>query len=184
MESNSRLIEQFINEFAEAKKLIQKLTADYSKEKFETRPAEGKWSAAECIEHINTTNKKYYINIKDSLSNNKNSNFSHKEYKPRFLVSKFINMMKPGAKMKFKAPRVFMSNYNGDLENTIKDFIKLQDEFITLAEQSRNYDMSKTKTTSPVIKFFKLQLGEAFMVIIEHQKRHLLQAENALRKSV
>lgn len=184
MESNSILIEHFINEFAEAKKLLQKLTADYSKEKFETRPAEGKWSAAECIVHINTTNKKYYINLKESFKSNGNLNLTYKEYKPRFIASKFINMMKPGGKMKFKAPRVFMSNYNGDLENTIKDFIKLQDEFITLAEQSRNYDMSKTKTASPVIKFFKLQLGEAFMVIIEHQKRHLLQAENALRKSV
>lgn len=184
MESNSRLIEQFINEFAEAKKLIQKLTADYSKEKFETRPAEGKWSAAECIEHINTTNKKYYINLKESFKSNGNLNLTDKEYKPRFIASKFIDMMKPGAKMKFKAPRVFMSNYNGDLENTIKDFIKLQDKFIALVEQTQHYDLRKTKIASPVINFWKLQLGEAFMIIIEHQKRHLLQAENTLKKSI
>jgi len=182
MESNSILIEQFINEFKEAKKLLQKLITEYPKEKFETRPGNGKWSAAECILHINTTNEKYCINIKDSLNNKSNLSPSYKDYKPRFLASKFIDMMKPGAKMKFKAPRVFMSNYNGDFEKTINDFKKNQDEFIALAEQSRNYDLSKTKTASPVIKFLKLQLGEAFMVIIEHQKRHLLQAENALRK--
>lgn len=182
MESNSMLIEQFINEFAEAKKFLQKLTIEYSKEKFETRQAEGKWCASECIVHINTTNKKYCVSIKDSLNNKINLSPSYKDYKPRFLASKFIDMMKPGAKMKFKAPRVFMSNYNGDLEKTINDFIKLQDELIALAEQSRNYDLNKTKTASPAMKFLKLQLGEAFMVIIEHQKRHLLQAENALKK--
>lgn len=184
MASSLLLIEKFVFEFQEAAKHLHYLLEKFPLENFEVKPAPNKWSAAECLVHINTTNEKYLINLKNSLENAQKSNLLKEEYKPRYLMSKFIDTMKPESRWKFKAPSVFKKSYDGNLDKTVNDFFRIQDELIELAERSREYDLSKTKTVSPVSKLFRLKLGEAFMVIIEHQKRHLLQAETALRKSV
>lgn len=58
-------------------------------------------------------------------------------------------MMKPGGKIKLKTMKVFLSDYNFNVEKTIKRFTELQDRFIKAAEQAAKHDLSKVKIASP-----------------------------------
>lgn len=180
MITQEKLRSAFTFEFITAKERVSELQKKYSKEQLENNPGPEKWSAAECIAHINATNGGYIGNTYHSLKSAKEFNASGNEYKPRFLMSKFINMMKPENTMKFKAPKVFIKEYDGNFEETFSTFLNQQDELIELVKLSSKYDLKKVKVESPASKFLKLQLGEMFLVVIEHQKRHLAQADRAL----
>lgn len=184
MRTQEELLLFFKIEIKDAIDTLSGLSNRYKKEAFEYKPFPNKWSAIECIVHINTTNKSYLGKIKNSLTASEEVDIIERDYKPRYLISKFIDSMKAESKMKFKSPKVFMDSYNDDFEKVIHDFFTIQNELINLAEASGKYDLSKIKFTSPVTKLLRLQLGEAFMIIIEHQKRHLQQAKIALKNSV
>lgn len=177
------VLENFKIELRNSINTLVDLIASYKKVGFEKKPFPKKWSAVECIVHINTTNKSYIEKIQNSLTGSAKVDTGKSYFKPRYLISKFIASMKADSKMKFKSPKIFTDSYTGDFEKVIQEFYDTQNELINLAETSRKYDLSKIKLTSPVTKLLKLQLGEAFMIIIEHQKRHLLQAENALKNN-
>lgn len=179
MPTKDELINNFIMEFSNAKSHIKELNEKYSYDNFNSRPAENKWSAGDCLEHLNTINNLYLNNTYKVLEKTKKSDAQNKNYKPRFLSQIFISLMKPESKLKFKAPGKLKKMYKGDLDETVKIFMKTQDDFIELAENVHSYDL-RIKVPSPVTNLIKFQLGEMFMVIIEHQKRHLAQAERAL----
>ncbi|MDZ7767270.1 MAG: DinB family protein [Melioribacteraceae bacterium] len=183
MLTKNNLIDDFIKEFADAKSRVNRLAQVNTANQFNIRPAEGKWNAGDCLEHINSINEGYLLNVSRKLNQTNKSNVENADYKPRFLVQIFVNMMKPESKIKFKAPNKFKEIFTGNLDATLNRFMKVQDDFIKLAEKSREYDL-KVKVPSPVTKLIKFQLGEMFMAMIEHQKRHLAQAERALKSAM
>ena len=100
MLTQAKLLSTFINEFTEAKNLVAAFSKRFNREQLEKHPAPGKWSAIECIVHLNVTNGGYLKNANIALQSAKESYTSDLEYKARFLMSKFINLMKPENTMK------------------------------------------------------------------------------------
>lgn len=183
MASKKHLIESVIKEFENAKTKAADWQNKFPEEAFNYKPGENKWCAAECLLHLNTTNRGYIDNANRKLAETEKSEVENKNYKPRFLMGLFINMMKPESKMKFKAPAKFQESYEGNLSETIETFVKIQNEYIDLANTSLSYDLKKTKIVSPVSGLLKFELGEMFLAMVEHQKRHLAQAERALNSA-
>ena len=65
---------------------------------------------------------------------------------------------------------------------TTKDsFIKLQDEFIHSIKNVNEVNWGWCKIKSPASKFIKLKLGEAYLLLAVHERRHLWQAEQILK---
>ncbi len=184
MASKKYLVENVIKEFEDAKTKVAEWQNKFPETAFNQKPGENKWCAAECLEHLNTTNKGYIDNAKKKLTEIEKSEVENKNYKPRFLMGLFINMMKPDSKMKFKAPSKLQQSYEGNPSKTIETFTQIQNEYMDLANKSLRYDLKKTKIVSPVSSLLKFELGEMFLAMVEHQKRHLAQAERALNSAV
>lgn len=182
MITKNNLIDDFIKEFADAKSRVNELTQKFEVDKFKINPAKDSWSAGDCLEHLIKANKEYIKNTIDSMSKHGQSNVNNENYKPRFIARKFIESMKPGSKLKLKAPKIFQKKYHGNVDETVDLYFKTMDEFIELADKSRKYDLT-IKVPSPVTNLVKFQLGEMFMLTIEHQKRHFAQAEKALKSA-
>ncbi len=181
MLSKDNLLNNFIEEFNAVKAKILELKEKYEKEDFIKQPGKKEWSAGECLEHLYRANSEYIENTLESMKVAGTSTAENKNYRPRFIVVNFIKMMKPDSFLKLKAPKIFKKKYHGDLHDTIERYMKTLDEFIDLADKSRKYDL-KIKVVSPVTRLVKFQLAEMFMLMIQHQKRHLAQAERALKK--
>ena len=74
-------------------------------------------------------------------------------------------------------------NPNGsDLtEEVIHKFLKYGQELITLLENSKQVNLTKTKTAITISKVLKLRLGDTYRFLINHQIRHLAQAKRSLK---
>lgn len=139
------------------------------------------WSVLECIEHLNKYGDFYIPEIKKRI---KSSNYkSSKVFKSNWLgkyFSKSVSYSENLNKMKtFKSMNPLHSKLNNQ---TLKKFIRQQEEIIYLLEEAKEVNLDKTKTAISISKIIKLKLGDTFRVIIYHNERHVKQAEKVLHQ--
>src|SRR5690554_7675228 len=86
-------------------------------------------------------------------------------------------------KRKFRAPRNLNPTLNPELidHSAVINFIKHQEELITILEQAENVNLKKVKVPISISKIVRLRLGDALMFVIYHNERHIQQVKNILR---
>ncbi|MEE8148016.1 MAG: hypothetical protein V3T24_10465, partial [Longimicrobiales bacterium] len=59
-------------------------------------------------------------------------------------------------------------------------FLVQQDELLRLLKAAEGADLTRIKVPSPASSLIRFRLGDAFRLIVEHEKRHLLQATRVM----
>ncbi len=152
-----------------------------SEKELNYRKSENTWSILECIEHLNLYGDFYNPEIKARI---KKANTTPSEiFKSGILGNYFVNLMLPRKtlnKMKtFKDKNPLGSHLD---KNILDRFSIQQKEYLELIEQSKNINLTKTKTSISISKLMTLRLGDTFRFITAHNERHLRQAENVLKE--
>jgi hypothetical protein len=84
--------------------------------------------------------------------------------------------MEPPAKMKFKAPKAYVPSAYQPHAEIVASFYSLQEEFLACIEEANGIDLSKTKVSNAVSRWFRLSLGQELAFDVAHERRHLWQA--------
>lgn len=152
-----------------------------SEKKLNYKENANEWSMLECMEHLNIYGDFYNPVIKESIK--KTTTTAGKTFKSGVLGNYFVNLIAP----KEKLNKMKILNENNPLgsrldKNVIDRFIDQQKESLELIEKSKNVNLSKTKTAISISKLVKLRLGDTFRFIKAHNERHVLQAENIIKK--
>ena len=142
------------------------------------KPNEKSWSILECIEHLNLYGDFYLPEMeKQILAASKTR--PKVEFKTGVLGGYFANLMreKNGKIKKMKSPKD-KNPTNSTLTITSLDrFLKQQSLLISLLEQAKQVDLTKTKTAISISSFIKLRIGDTFRFYVYHIERHLNQAK-------
>ena len=152
---------------------------------FKQQPAEGAWSAMQCLGHLNTYGDYYFPAIEKAIKEAKEKNKTRSEtFTPGWLGNYFTNLMMPNEKgvptKKMKAPKNYTTNNEGDSDCTIAKFIDQQEKMLQLLEEAKSVDLNAVRIPISIAKFIKLKLGDVFMFLIAHNLRHVKQAERAI----
>jgi hypothetical protein len=153
------------------------------------QPAVNKWSAAQCLEHLNSYGRYYLPAIERAIAKAKQNRWSSKsEFKAGWLGNYFTNLMKPSndkkPMKKMKAPRDHVPAANLDADKVLREFIDQQEKLLALLEEARFINITRAKVAISIAKFIKLQLGDVFTFLIAHNHRHVVQAAEALAVAV
>lgn len=156
------------------------------KNKMISSPEEGKWSAEQCIEHLNRYFDFYLPEIDKTISSG-GENANATDFKPGRLGDYFANSMKTDG-AKFSKMKTFKSK-NPAIDLNIRDnnldlFIQNMDKIISQLIKSRNKDLEKLRTPVSISALIKLKLGDTFRFVIYHIERHVKQAEKAIEKLI
>lgn len=162
---------------------------DLSEEDLVWKPTPEKWSIAECLQHIIIANSAY---IKDIEKRLQKAEVKTIEYPIRFSVTGrlFLLAVDPKYKWKVPAPKIFKPTNGNKVENgqeTLRYFLKLQDETMRTAEKACAYDHQHVNTYSPLSKLLRFNVGEQLYIMMRHTKRHINQAKRVkarIQKSV
>ncbi len=144
------------------------------------KPEAKKWSALECIEHINLVNERYLKNIDRALQASK----PHESGELKWgvfggLLYKSM-LVKDGGlpKLKLESPKGYIPPPNRRAQAVFQDFNDLSQKWQLALDRAGSYSMQlKVYSLQPPIKVF---LGTAFCIMSVHSERHLLQAKRAL----
>ena len=133
-----------------------------------------RWSILECLEHLNLYGDFYLVEIEKQIIANSRKNTSTK-FKSGILGNYFANLMevKEGKITKMKSPKdKNPSNKNLSI-TTINRFLKQQERLVSLLNQCRNIDLTKTKAAISLTNLVKLRLGDTLRFYCYHIERHV-----------
>lgn len=156
---------------------------------FASKPSADKWSANQCLAHLNEYGR-YYLPlmekaIDDFIQSKKNPAVS---FKAGWLGNYFTGMMLNNADgtpvKKMSAPKAYSPEVNDDSFAVIAEFIEQQEKILLLLRKAKKTDMGAIRIPISIAKFIKLKLGDTFLFLIAHNYRHILQADRALKLSV
>lgn len=143
------------------------------------RPAPGAWNALECLEHLNLYGDFYLPEIDKGIK--KAAQQTETVFKPGLLGDYFAKSMLPKEKLNkmktFKDKNPISTNLDTAV---IERFILQQQELIRLMELAQHVSLNRVKIKTSISSLIQLKLGDVFRFIINHNIRHLQQAEGAL----
>ena len=175
-------IEQIKNEFIAIKVRAVLLFKDLSDKQFNFKPVPDKWSAAECLEHLNLTGSGYLKNIQRKKDHDINENHqSLQNYKLRYPLRKFAELTGPDTKIKMPAPKFLQASTSNLSKDVYERFVKVQENFIEIISGAQLNDLGRIKVKWPAFRVMNLHLGEVLIMTLAHQLRHLNQAERVLK---
>lgn len=140
-----------------------------------------KWSVAQCFDHLISANEAYFPAFDKVLSGEKKDTFWETlPWLPSFWGKLVLKAVAPETERKRKNPKIFNpSNSNVD-EGIIPRFVGQQDDLVRYMEATQDMDLQKITISSPVSNLITYSLLDAYRIIVNHEKRHFLQALKVL----
>lgn len=152
---------------------------------FAYKVAPEKWSANQCLQHLNSYGNYYLPAIKIAIVNTKNKQ-ANATFKSGWLGNYFTNVMQPKADgslpKKMQSPKNHQPQNNAESHFVIAEFIEQQEQLLQLLEEAKQLDLNAIKVPISIAPFIKLKLGDVFMFLVAHNQRHVLQAERAIKQ--
>ncbi len=170
--------------FEDAVSRLDRLAGDLSPQQADWRSAPGRWSVAECIEHLNVTAELYLPGMETAAREAKGSGrwpggppYARGPLGGRFLIS-FLDPTRATPK-RARAPAVFRpSSSDLELPALATRFRAANRRFLALLAQSDGLALGNIRLATPVSRLLRVSLAQAFEIHAVHQHRHLAQAED------
>lgn len=176
--------------FNETEKITQQ-NAEIIKKKFKHlsdvqytwKPNESTWNIQEIFAHLNEYANFYHRVILKKLSSTRfvqpKENFTSSHLGKSYWSSMKLGNAK-NIKRKFNAPKSYDPIFTPSLitGDEINRFIKLQDDFKKVLDQSKTVNIRKVKIINSMSKIIKLRLGDVLLFLVYHNERHIQQALN------
>ncbi len=175
-------IENKWNEVNRTFKEWQNLEARLLKQK----PAQDKWSALECIEHLNQTYNVYIPNLDKAIQEVPKN--PQKKYKSGIFGDMMVNSVGVKSNGKAKMPMKTFDFFEPELSDKLeKDqvferFFNFHDKFYDFIQSSKELNINKIKVQS-ALSWLKIRLGVCYLFLLNHELRHIEQAKRAMNNS-
>jgi DinB family protein len=165
---------------------VRRLSDKVSDAHWSKRPGPDRWSAAECVEHLNLTSKAYVPLLRDALARAKKVGGAPRKHYRRDPLGWFMSMMIGPIRHlgKFRivpvktTPR-FVPEPGRSRTEILSDFVRLQAELAALIRSGDQLPLDQVKIVSPFGGRMKYSAYSALVIVARHQHRHIDQAEEA-----
>ncbi len=158
----------------------QQLPAEF----FTAQPGPGKWSAAQCLEHLNSYGR-FYLPAMEKAIGKEERQLYYTYFKSGLLGNYFYKLMLPGLdgkpKKKMRSPGKHRPAEQLNSAHVLSEFISQLEKLEQLIILSQKRDLNKIKVPISIAPFIKLKLGDVLLFYTAHIQRHLLQAERAMK---
>jgi len=166
---------------------LRGLSDRLSESEWTRRPAPDRWSAADCVEHLNLTSRAFLPLLRDAIAE---ARLTGRAAKPRYrrdAIGWFMSMMMGPLRHVGKARVVrvktlppFVPKGNRSRTEILSDFVRNEAELISLIRSADGLPIDGVKIVSPFGGRVKYNVYSAFVILARHQERHLEQAEQAV----
>jgi hypothetical protein len=183
MKSSAILLQKFLGE---APLLIQTTNNQFSglaESQINWKPSEERWSIGECIEHLVITKKLYNSKIKELQSLFEDTGEESLKFKHTFSGRMILKYVDPNSITRTKTFKVFKPSMRQINANVIRFFCEEVETMISFGEKLHGAYLTKLKISSPVTKLLRMNVGDALLINLYHDKRHLNQAEKILNET-
>lgn len=162
----------------------EELARSLSDEQLNWRPGEGRWSVAECLDHLLVTNAMYLGCMERAIrrARERGKPVVESVHVRNTLFGGFIlRVLKSGrSSRKVPAPKLFVPA--SEIAPGIVDrFLKAQVRITEALHDAEGLNLDRVKFGTPVSALARASLGDAFEILVLHEARHLDQVEEVIQ---
>ncbi|MCC9168098.1 DinB family protein [Pontibacter harenae] len=145
--------------------------------------ANGGWSIAACLAHLNSYGDYYLPRIKAGVACQKGMPVEA-TFRSSWIGRLFIRMMDPatGTK-KYKAIAAHQPPADLNPYAVVREFIRQQEELLLCLRSCQDINLNSIQIPTSVLSWVHLKLGDVLQFLIAHNHRHLLQARRNLSET-
>ena len=168
--------------FHENRTIAARLCASLTTSQFNWRPDAGRWSAAECLVHLNISAKLFGEAIQTAADQGRAVGLvGSGPFRYGLLSRWLLRAVKPGNNKRYKTPRKFAPQPTTyEVKPVLDEFRMAGDRWDECLRRANGLDLARVKVPSPAIPLLRFQLGALFAMQTAHERRHLLQAEQVI----
>lgn len=174
--------ERLQREFGDVVRKADELVARLDDVALHKRPSADSWSVAECIDHLSATAEMHVRRFRRALDAATARNGSDREklsWRGRLAV--YI-MEPPVGRVRLRLPTSKLAPAEtisrGILMSRFRDS---HGQLLALLDESDGFDRNRLRVTTPASKRITITLVDGFSLLAAHARRHLWQAERAVR---
>jgi len=182
MKNSYKLLQIFLSEAPLLIDTANKQFSDLSETQINWKPSEEKWSIGECIDHLAVTHKLYNSKIKELQPLFEDLGEGSFKFKHTFSGRMILKYVDPNSTTRTKTFEVFRPSMRQINTNIIGSFCEEVETMISFAEKLHGVDLTKLKISSPVTKLLSINVGDALLINLYHDKRHINQAEKIINE--
>ena len=150
------------------------------------RPAPGRWSVGECLEHLVLAGEAYLEVLDESIAKARRRGWTADGPPGRGLLGNLlVHGVEPPARVKIPAPARIRPErpatpHDDGGEGPLARFLALRGRYRERLEDADGLDLGRAKVRSPFVPLVRLSLDAALRVVTGHERRHLHQARRVL----
>jgi hypothetical protein len=146
------------------------------------QPAPGKWSVAQCLDHIMVLNRSYF-DIPAKIRSGAYPLPFHARF--GFMVNFFgtfiLQSVNPDGSKPIKTFQIWEPSYSDIPSDIVARFVAHMDELDAFIRDNQDLAKSDAIVVSPASRLIVYRMDVLFDIMLAHAERHLNQAEEAAR---
>lgn len=175
-------LERLVAEFDRIKGVSAQIFDMLDDKEINWRPGPGRWSVAECFEHLSITAEMLLNPLRTAIDDaRRKGELKPGPYRHGLIGRFFIRSLEPGGR-KVQVPAVYAPTTGPELDAQVlrHRFLSLQDEVKDIIHCANGVDLARVKVSSPALTMLRLNAAEWFAATIAHENRHIEQARRVM----
>jgi hypothetical protein len=162
---------------------LHALTDSLDHDTWSRRPDAGRWSVAENVVHLNLTAAAFVPRLRKGLEFARSRGGTVPEVYRRDVFGWLLwKILAPPPRIRAKTTAPFEPKAREDRGIVVSEFDRLQEEQIKCAREADGLPLSDVKIASPFSSRLKYNLYAALTILPQHQRRHVWQIGETIRK--
>jgi len=172
-------IRSMLDQIDAIKKEGAAVTAGLSDAQFNWHPGKGRWSIADCLQHLDVGVTKTLPAFDRAIAEGRaRGQTAAGPFKYGWFARMVARSMEPPPKWRMRTVAMLrvpsVATYRA--ADLLPEFSRMRDQLAERVRQADGLDLARVRTISPVNRLLRLPLGAYFQFILAHDRRHLWQA--------
>jgi hypothetical protein len=182
MNTSTGQIDALLDQLRENSRQAHSIFNSHTTGQLQHHPAQGRWSAAECLAHLNLSNRAYLPLLDSAIEQLREKKVLgggafHLNLNARLLKY----WLEPPSRLRLPTSPPFQPIAVRDPAEALEEFQAIGKVLEEKLNSARGLALDRVKLVSPFAEKMKYNAYSAFVLIAAHNRRHLWQAELALR---
>lgn len=171
---------EWVREILSIDSRAKDVARDLGERELDWRAPEGGWSIGQVLEHLCIADDSYLARIRERTRDTRapRAPSPEAEWRPSLMGGVLARSMRSPRRQ--RAPRIYRPPPR-PRPNVLDEFLARQAELVELITIATDLDWRRIRTSSPVTRLIRLNLGDCFDIVVAHAARHVGQMERVRR---
>jgi len=178
-------LQQIRDELGTATARLLALAGSLDDSVWRRRPRDDQWSVAECVQHLNLSATALLPGIRQAVADARARGFTSERPRLRrdfwgWLICRSLEPRRNRRRHRMKTSPPFVPAAIQPRAEVLEEWKRLHELLIAVTHDAAGVDLTRMRVTSPFNAKLHYNAYSALRIIGAHERRHLLQAEQAL----